>query len=140
MKKRIIIIVIMIVMVMSSIIMVNAAEETEKALQSDNGAKSTLIRDAYLNLGFSGSNAQVTVDFEASSDADKVRISTYLKKYVNGSWVTLEHWSDTAYTNTITKVYSYPVSSGAQYKAVTYYYAYDGTFSESTSLTDITTY
>ena len=139
MKKRIIIIVIMVALIMSSSIVVNAGE-TEKVIKSDNGAKYTLIRDVFLSLNFSSGTAYVDVDFEASSSADKVRISTYLKKYVNGSWITIKHLSDTTYTNTITKTYTYPVSSGAQYKAVTYYYAYDGSLCESTSLTTTRTY
>ena len=67
---------------------------------------------------------------------NKVRMDNYLQRYINGSWTTLNSWSQTTYDTYDYWGTTYYVYQGYNYRLLTYFYAYNGnTLLESTSLT-----
>lgn len=99
------------------------------------GVKYTYINNASTHLSISNNRAVITNEINAYSNVDKVVISTYLqKKQSNGTWSTIKHWRDTKYSNMYTTQHIYYVTSG-NYRVKTYFYAYDGSSYESTTLT-----
>ena len=62
----------------------------------------------------------------AAQNCDSVALSVYLKRYVDGSWVTVVHYSvnPTGTVATINQVW--PVPSGNSYRMYSYAYVYVG--------------
>ena len=117
------------------------AYASEDAERNDMGLRYTYINNAMTAIGISSSGkATISNSIDCYSDVDKITVSTYLQKNVNGTWTTLKHWTDTEYDNDYVGSHSYYVVSDNSYRALTYFYAYDGTQSESTSLTDYEDY
>ena len=56
--------------------------------------------------------------------AEKTRVTLYLKRYVNGNWVTYKSWSNTEYSRVCTVLEDYYVPQGYQYKLYVYGYAW----------------
>ena len=71
-----------------------------------------------------------------SRETDEIKISTYLQKYENRSWVTVKHWT-TIQPGTIAVLgEQWYVASGYQYRMKSYAYVYkDDVFLESTVYT-----
>lgn len=71
---------------------------------------------------------------------DSNRISAYLQRYNNGTWTTLQHWTQDTTGSRGTLYKEYYVTSGYQYRLRVYYYAYEGSNTESATGTDYYTY
>ena len=56
--------------------------------------------------------------------AEKTRVTLYLKRYINGNWVTYKSWSNTEYSRVCTVLEDYYVPQGYQYKLYVYGYAW----------------
>lgn len=71
-----------------------------------------------------------------SRETDEIKISTYLQKYENRSWVTVKHWTTTGQGTIAVLGEQWYVASGYQYRMKSYAYVYkDNVFLESTSYT-----
>jgi hypothetical protein len=69
-------------------------------------------------------------------NVDKCKISMYLQKYQNGSWITVKHWSSTESGTFCGIGETWYVMSGYQYRMSTYGYVYaDTKLIESTLFT-----
>lgn len=71
---------------------------------------------------------------------DSNRISAYLQRNENGNWVTVQNWAKDTSGNYGSLYKEYYVASGYQYRLKVYYYAYEGTDSESATGTSYYTY
>lgn len=96
----------------------------------------TLITSAYtgLYIDYRGC-AYLTGALNCKPGVDRNVISCYLQRY-NSGWKTVQHWRKTTYGTTATLSCYWFVSSGYTYRALIYFYAYDGELSESTSGVD----
>ncbi len=56
--------------------------------------------------------------------AQKTRVTCYLKRYVNGSWITYKTWTNTENFNVCSVLVDYYVPSGYSYKLYVYGYAW----------------
>ena len=119
-----------------------ASGETEQESKSPYGVRYTYIINATAtSLGInSNGRATITNAVSCNSDVDKVTVSSYLQKYSNGTWTTVKHWTDTENDNRYAGSHSYYVSSGNSYRVITYFYAYDGSASESITRNDYQDY
>lgn len=71
-------------------------------------------------------------------NVDECKISMYLQKYQNGSWVTVKHWSSTESGTFCGIGETWYVMSGYQYRMVTYGYVYEtGIMVENTKFTSV---
>ncbi len=108
-------------------------EMTEKAPVS--GVKMTYINSVYTSLSISSSGLSSSYTFiMAYPGVDEVRISMYLQRYDNG-WKTVKHWAQdfTGTYGSLSK--NWYVAKGYNYRVLAYFYAYDGSDSESISRT-----
>lgn len=87
-----------------------------------------------LNINSSGL-ASCSANMTAYPGTDSVSISMYLQKY-DGGWSTVKHWSKSAETNYAFLSGSYYVMSGYTYRVLVYFYAYEGSATESLNHTD----
>ena len=108
-----------------------ASENTEKEADSLYGMRYTYISYTTTSINISNGLATVSNSISCNSDVDKVTVSSYLQKYSNGTWTTLKHWTDTENDNRYAGTHTYYVASGNSYRVLTYFYAYDGSASES---------
>lgn len=70
----------------------------------------------------------------SARSCDEVKISMYLQRYENGTWVSLKHWSDTRSSTSMLLSKEWYVSQGYQYRMKAYGYVYNnGQVVESTS-------
>lgn len=132
MLKKIFLCILVIVIICSSTVTGFAAEKnviSEKPIGV--GTRMTYI--SYISTKLTISNyglaycwGQVT----AYPGTDSVRISMYLQKYDNG-WKTVKHWAQNYndWMGLLTKEWF--VVSGYYYRVKCYYYAYEGSDSES---------
>jgi hypothetical protein len=103
----------------------------------------TYIQTVYnwMDINSSGKATMVSDMDTYTGTVTKVKMTNYLQRYQNGSWTTVNSWSQ---TTTGTYGYwsdTYYVYSGYNYRLLTHYYAYNGTtLLESTSLTSGTVY
>lgn len=79
----------------------------------------------------SSGKACCTARISCYPGTDSNRISAYLQRYENGTWTTVQSWVK---NTTGSEGYMYNekyISSGYQYRLKVYFYAYEGTDSES---------
>ncbi len=101
--------------------------ELELNASYDVGLRFTYISYTNTSISINSSGkASCTAKLSASSNVDRVYISGYLQRYDNG-------WTKTSYSSSCNLLSSHYVTSGYQYRYIVYYYAYDGSNSESTS-------
>ncbi len=60
----------------------------------------------------------------SARDVDRCKISMYLQKYQNGSWINVKHWSNTENDTYCDLGKTWYVVSGFQYRMKTYGYVY----------------
>ena len=102
---------------------------TEKSPVS--GVKMTYIMNLYTSLSISSNGRSNSyAKMNAYPGVDSVRISMYLQRYDNG-WKTVKHWVKNFSGTTGTLSKNWYVMSGYEYRVRTYFYAYDGSNSES---------
>ena len=110
---------------------------------ADNGDSLdyTFISSVITNLAINASGkASCSATIYCYPGTDSVRISAYLQRNVSGSWVTVQHWSESSSGNYGSMYKEYYVTSGYQYRLYVYYYAYEGDDVESTVGVDYYTY
>ena len=98
-----------------------------------HGLRMTYISTVYCNLSISGSGLATSSAYMfAYAGTDRVKISMYLQQYNNG-WSTLKHWTAEADGTYVSLSRNQYVYSGYTYRVLVYFYAYEGSQSESTS-------
>lgn len=139
--RKIIAVALITIMLLSMSTVALAGEDKTKDTAPPSSAKFTYISSCSTSLGINSSGKAAIVDcISAYSNVDKVVISTYLQKYENGTWVTVQHWVTTEYDNFCAITHYHYVVSGNKYRSKVYYYAYDGSDYESTCLYDYESY
>lgn len=110
--------------------------------EDDGGATDyTYISSTLTNLEItSAGKACCAATITCYSGTDSNRISAYLQRNVSGSWITVQNWSKTTTGSRGSLYKEYYVTSGYQYRLRVYYYAYEGSNTESTTGTDYYTY
>lgn len=93
--------------------------------------ETNLVQPKFTNISVFSNDFYITDQGKAvlisSIDArnvDECRISMYLQKYQNGSWVTVKHWSAIESGTFCGLGETWYVMSGYQYRMVTYCYVY----------------
>jgi len=131
MLKKVLTIALFIALLFSMCITGYASDFSELKEPPEIGVKMTYINSAYTSLSISSSGQSNSYAMMiAYSSVDSVRISMYLQRYDNG-WKTVKHWAQnfTGTTGSLSKAWY--VTHGYEYRVLTYYYAYDGSSSES---------
>ncbi len=94
----------------------------------------------WMDIDGSG-KASMYASITAYSGVTSVKITSYLQRYQNGNWTSVNSWSQTFSGTTGTWTKEYYVYSGYNYRLLTYFYSYVGsTQVESTSLTSSIVY
>ncbi len=138
MKKKLAVLIVFIVLSSLLIPYASADDMTDYSLSSDSedSIDYVYILSASTSLSIGGGGyASISNNITCVAAVDKIVMSTYLQQY-NGSWVTVNHWTDTVYSNTASSGHGAYVASGYNYRALVYFYAYDGSSYESTTRTD----
>ena len=138
--KKILSVIAVTILLFSMCTIAYASENTKTEPDGLYGAKYTYISNATTSLSIKRGLATITNSISCYSVVDRIEVSTYLQKNVDGVWTTLQHWTDTEYDDDYVGSHSYYVVSGYNYRALTYFYAYDGEQSESTYLIDYEAY
>lgn len=125
-------IVLVVTMLLAMSVTGYAAENEEPP---EKGIKMTYITSVYTSLSISsGGLSNSYADMTAYPGVDSVRISMHLQRYDNG-WKTVQHWAQDFNGTMGSLSRNWYVTSGYNYRVLTYFYAYDGTQSESISRT-----
>jgi len=139
--KKIISYVLVIAVLLSMNVTVYATDFVEGGRKpSEFSTRMTYIGNVYTSLSISSkgkSNSYASMN--AYSEVDKVRISMYLQQYDSG-WKTVKNWAQdfTGTYGSLSK--DWYVKRGHDYRVLTYFYAYDGSKSESYSRTHKVSY
>ncbi len=126
-----------LVITLFSVIPVNAIGDLKAEEKID------LIQPQFTNISVFYNDFKITENGKAiltssitARDVDEIRISTYLQQYKGGQWTIVKHWTTTQYGTIGVLGETWYVSSGYQYRMVSYGYVYnDDVFIESTSYT-----
>jgi hypothetical protein len=78
--------------------------------------------------------ASMVSHISAYDGVERVRISPYLERYENGTWVTVKNWSQDYEGNMALWTKDWYVNKGFNYRLTTFFYAYKGASQESTIL------
>lgn len=134
MRKRIILFIALAICITSTTTCL-AASSSVKEDNFEVGVKYAYIQNVTVGLNISSNGiASMLSSIDAQSTVDSVTISSYLQKYDNG-WKTVQHWTEKTNSNSAYLSKNYAVASGHYYRVQTYFYAYDGSQCESTSVT-----
>lgn len=100
------------------------------------------ISNASCTMSISASGyADMDAYINSNSPTDKIHISEYLQRYVDGSWQTVASWSQNYYSTSASWTKGYYVSSGYDYRLYCYFYCYYGDYLlESTTRAAYDTY
>lgn len=133
--KKILTFILIITLFCSVSITSYAADKEELAEKTpEYGLRMTYINSVIASLSISSDGLSNSyAKMYAYSGVDSIKISMHLQKYDNG-WKTVKNWSkefDSTYGSLSKDWY---VMSGYEYRVLAYFYAYDGSNSESTSL------
>ena len=110
------------------------ANEYETNLEIQNEARYTHIDKASSNLKISGGVATVSASMTANPGISKTLITSRFKKKVNGSWETIQSWTETSNTISCRLNKTKSVSKGSSYRIYSTVKAYKGTDSESIAI------
>lgn len=110
------------------------ANEYETNLEIQNEERYTHIDKASSNLKISGGVATVTASMTANPGVSKTLITSRLQKKVNGSWETVQAWTETSNTTSCKLNKSISVSKGSSYRIFSTVKAYKGADSESIAI------
>ncbi len=135
MKKRIFTLIVCIILLLSCLMPMQALAADEDDLQINLVTPMLVyITTATSSFDISGGVAYMGSSMTASG-VDKLRLTNYLQKYINGSWSTVTSWSKTVSGNSVSLSSSYSVTSGT-YRVRSYFYAYiDDVVVDSTLIT-----
>lgn len=85
--------------------------------------------------------ASMASTIRAYDGVERVMMNNSLQKLAeDGTWTTVKRWSNTYYDNEGSWMQTWYVMSGYNYRLRTYFYAFDGLESESTTLNSGTVY
>jgi hypothetical protein len=115
----------------------NASTDTNATVEKEE----VLIQPRFTNISVFYNDFYITDQGKAvltsyidARNVDECKISMYLQKYQNGSWVNVKHWSTTESGTFCGIGETWYVMSGYQYRMKTYAYVYSNDeFVESTS-------
>lgn len=110
------------------------ANEYETNLEIQNEARYTHIDKASSNLSISGGVATLTTSMTANPGVSKTLITSRLQKKVNGSWETVQAWTETSSTTSCRLNKTISVSKGNSYRIFSTVKAYKGIDSESIAI------
>ncbi len=134
MSKKILMFILIIVLLCSVSMTSYAADNEELAEKPPVSLRFTYIMNAYTSLSITGGGLSTSLArMNAYPGVDSVRISMYLQRY-NSGWTTVKHWAQDFDGTTGTLSKNWYVTSGYEYRVLSYFYAYDGNNTESTSL------
>lgn len=108
--------------------------------------KTPVIQPRFTNIRFFDNTFDIADNGKASvtsllaaNGSNQITISAYLQKYQNGRWTTVKHWTTTQKGSQAALGVSWYITSGYQYRLVSYGYVYSaGKLLESTSYTSST--
>lgn len=137
MKRRFLLMGLVIALLLFSMNITGLAMDNQrdrKEFVTKSDSKYTYITSVHTALSInSNGRAETFSAIDGYSNVDKVVISSYLQKYDSG-WTTVKHWRETTYSDYGSMENAWYVPQGYSYRVLTYFYAYDGTEVESTSL------
>ena len=135
MKKRVFTLIVCVTLLLSCLMPMQAFAADEDDLQINLMTPMLVyITTATSSFEISGGVAYMSTLMTASG-VDELRLTSYLQKYVNGSWSTVTSWSKTVSGNSGSLSSSYSVTSGT-YRVRSYFYAYiDDVVVDSTLIT-----
>ena len=111
-----------------------AAENPEQivSVKTSNDVRMLYVSFTDCNLDVHANGlAEMYGSVNAKPGVDRVKISMYLQRYNNG-WSTVKHWVN-EYKGTYGSMNkSYYVTKGYTYRVLVYFYAFEGSESEST--------
>ena len=110
------------------------ANEHEASLEIQNEERYTHVDKASSNLKISGGVATLTASMTANPGVSKTLITSRLQKKVNGSWETVQAWTETSSTASCRLNKTRTVSRGSSYRIFSTVKAYKGTDSESIAI------
>jgi hypothetical protein len=128
--------IVLVIALLCSVSITGYAADTEKSFEKppSYGTRMTYINQVYTSLYISSNGLSNSYSYiYAYPGVDSVRISMYLQRY-NDGWETVKHWAqdfDGTYGQLSKDWYVY---SGYEYRVLTYFYAYEGSATESVSL------
>ena len=93
-----------------------------------------IIDKASSKLSISGGVATLTASMTANPGVSKTLITSRLQKKVNGSWETVQAWTETSSTTSCRLNKTISVSKGNSYRIFSTVKAYKGTDSESIAI------
>jgi len=124
------------VMFIFTILPINASTDIETTETVIIHPKFTNITVFYNDFYITDQGKAVLTSSIDARNVDECKISMYLQKYQDGSWVTVKHWSATESGMFCGLGETWYVMSGYQYRMVSYSYVYQkGNLLESTSYT-----
>ena len=110
------------------------ADEYRQTLEMDNEERYTYIYRAGSDLKISGGIATVSASMTANQGISKTLITSRLQKKVNGSWETVQAWTETSSTTSCRLNKTRSVSKGSSYRIFSTVKAYKGADSESIAI------
>lgn len=129
-------------MLVVMVVPVNASAEIDTTIEKEEvqiQPKFTNISVFYNDFYITDKGKSVLTSYIDARNVDECKISMYLQKYQNGSWVTVKHWSTTEAGTFCGIGESWYVLSGYQYRMRSFGYAYlNGDLIESTNYTSKT--
>jgi len=103
---------------------------------SSIGIRMTYISSCSANLGISsGGTATVTSSVTGVTGVTSVKIVATLQRYSGGSWSAVQSWTQTATGRFLSISKTKAVTSGYTYRVVSKVTAYNGSSSETTTVT-----
>ena len=116
--------------------------ETAADYSEDISYSTSLARSSHLNCGvstikrLSSNQVAITSDTQCHHECDKLWLSMYLERKVDGVYSTYKYWDFTALNSTsLSRSMNVIVPSGYYYRLRAYHAAKEGTTKESTTTT-----
>ncbi|MCI5903218.1 MAG: DUF6147 family protein [Blautia sp.] len=114
--------------------------ETDADYSEDISYSTSLARSSHLNCGIStikrvsSNEVSITSTTQGHHECDKLWLSMYLERKVDGVYSTYKYWEFTALNSTsLTRSMTVIVPSGSYYRLRAYHAAKEGTTKESTT-------
>lgn len=144
MLKKSLVILLTLLITLSFCNVAYAAPDTEKSIKEEEGEYQVLwtyicIVTNWMDINAYG-QASMASTILAYDGVERVMMNNYLQRLVDGTWTTVKRWSNTYYDSEGSWMQTWYVTSGYNYRLRTYFYAFDGLASESTTLNSGTVY
>jgi len=135
--KRVLMVIVVLAMLVIPTYANDSKELEEETIQVNNPTTRFSNISVFYNVfDITSSGKALLTSSITSRGTDKIKISTYLQRYDNGSWVNIKHWSTTQPGTICVLGEQWYVESDNQYRMKSYAYVYrDNQFLESTVYT-----